>query len=416
MRATSLAALAILFSACGPPQSPAPTPIRRTALVLVSIDGFRPDYLDRPEAVELRSIARHGVRARSMEPVFPSKTFPNHYTLVTGLYPEHHGIVANTMEDPAIGDRFALSNRAAVGDSRWWRGEPIWATAERQGQRAAAVFWPGSEAPIDGVRPTWWARYDGTVPYGTRVAEVLARLGASPDSAAAFATLYLEGVDEAGHRHGPAAPETGRAIARADSAVGALWSGLAARGLRDGVNLLIVSDHGMVETSRDQVVFLDDALEAGSYRVVDWNPVAMIVPALGKEEEVFRRLSAVPHLTTWRRTEIPERYHFRDHPRITPIVAVADEGYTITTRQRFASALPGAWANGMHGYDNQLPSMGALFVAAGPAFPAGREVARVRSVDLYALMTSLLGLKPAPNDGSLDSIRVVLKGGEQEGK
>jgi predicted AlkP superfamily pyrophosphatase or phosphodiesterase len=409
MRATCFALLVVVLAACGPGRSSAPSPRQRTALVLVSIDGFRADYLDRPEAIMLRAIARQGVRARTMEPVFPTKTFPNHYTLVTGLYPEHHGIVANTMEDPAIGDRFALSNRVAVGDARWWGGEPIWVTAERQGQRTAAVFWPGSEASIGGVRPTWWAPYDGSVPYAARVADVLERLGASPDSAAEFATLYLEGVDEAGHRHGPGAPETGRAIARVDSAVGSLWSGLVARGLRDRVNLVIVSDHGMVQTSREQVIFLDDALEPGSYRVVDWNPVAMIVPAAGKEEEVLRRLSGVPHLTTWRRAEVPERYYFRDHARITPIVAAADEGYTITTRQRFASALPGAWANGMHGYDNRLTSMGALFLAAGPAFPAGREVTRVRSVDVYALMASLLGLRPAPNDGSLDSIRVVLK-------
>ena len=413
MRVTPAVLVCLLF-ACSPGRS-VPSPARAPALVLVSIDGFRPDYLNRPEAVQLQGIARQGVRARTMEPVFPTKTFPNHYTLVTGLYPEHHGIVANTMEDSLLGGRFALSNRAAVGDARWWGGEPIWLTAQRQGRRTAATFWPGSEAPIGGQRPTWWAPYDGAVPYARRVSDALDRLSLPPDSAASFVTLYLEGVDEAGHRHGPEARETSLAIARVDSAVGALWNGLGARNLRGRVNLLIVSDHGMAKTSRDQVVFLDDALEPDSYRVVDWNPVAMIVPAPGKEEEVFRRLSAVPHLTAWRRAEVPGRYHFRAHPRITPIVAAADEGYTITTRSRLRSAPAAAWAEGMHGYDNQLASMGALFVAAGPAFPAGREVARVRSVDIYALMASLLGIRPAPNDGSLDSIRVVLTAGSRPG-
>ena len=412
MRAT-LASVILFLQACAGAPTLGPVPAPPSSLVLVSIDGFRWDYLDRAEASALRAIAGHGIRARTMEPVFPTKTFPNHYTLVTGLYPEHHGIVANTMEDSLIGGRFALSNRTAVADARWWGGEPIWVTAERQGRRAAAPFWPGSEAAIGGVRPTWWMPYDGTASYAGRVTQVLDWLSLPADSAPAFVTLYLEAVDEAGHRHGPDAPETGRAIARVDSAVGALWSGLAARGLRGRVNLVIVSDHGMAETSREKVVFLDEVLEAGSYRVVDWNPVAMIVPSAGRENEVFRRLSAVPHLTSWRRAEVPQRYHFQAHPRITLIVAAADEGYTITTRQRFAGTVPGAWVAGMHGYDNQLPSMGALFVAVGPAFPVNREVDRVRSVDLYELMTSVLGLRPAPNDGSLDSIRVVLKSGEQ---
>jgi len=344
-----------------------------------------------------------------MEPVFPTKTFPNHYTQVTGLYPEHHGIVANTMEDSTVGGRFSLSNRAAVGDARWWGGEPIWVTVQRQGSRAAAFFWPGSEAAIGGIRPAWWAPYDGKVPYATRVGQVLDWLSLPADSAPSFVTLYLEVVDEVSHRHGPDAPETAVAIARVDSALGALWQGLADRGLRDRVNLVIVSDHGMAETSPDKVILLDEVLEAGSYRVVDWNPVAMIVPAPGRAADVLSRLQAVPHLTAWRREEIPDRFQFRAHPRITPVVALADEGYTITTRPRYESARRAGWSYGMHGYDNRLPSMGALFVAAGPAFRAGVEVPRVRSLDLYALMTRVLGLRPAPYDGSLDSIRVVLK-------
>jgi predicted AlkP superfamily pyrophosphatase or phosphodiesterase len=412
MRVSLAAAAWIALGGCGTASLPVPAP--PATVVLVSIDGFRSDYLDRPEAGQLRSIARHGVRARSMEPVFPTKTFPNHYTLVTGLYPERHGIVANTMEDSTIGDRFSLSNRTAVGDGRWWGGEPIWVTAQRQGRRAAAFFWPGSEAAIGGMRPTWWTGYDGTVPYQTRVSQVLGWLVLPADSAPAFITLYLEAVDGAGHQYGPEAPQTDSAIARVDSAVGALWNGLAARGLRNRVNLVIVSDHGMARTSPDRVILLDEVLEAGSYRVVDWNPVAMIVPAPGKEEEVWRRLSGVPHLTTWRRAEVPPRFRFRDNPRITPLVALADEGYTITTRPRHEAAVRTGWPGGMHGYDNRLPSMGALFIAAGPAFPVGRVVPRLRSVDVYELMAAVLGLRPVPNDGSLDSIRVVLKGVRSE--
>lgn len=397
----SVVGAAAVLPSCRPSVLPAPA---EPAVVLVSIDGFRADYVDHPAAVRIREVAAAGVRARALEPVFPTKTFPSHYSIVTGLHPEHHGIVGNTMEDPAIG-RFTIGDSAAVSDPRWWGGEPIWVTAERQGRRAAAFFWPGSEAPIQGVYPTWWTRFDATVPHETRVTQVLDWLRLPPGEAPAFLTMYMSHLDTEAHTRGPFAPEVDRAIARADSAVGAVWDGIGALGMRGRVNLLLVSDHGMTEVSRDRVILLDEVLEEGSYHVVDWNPVAMIVPAEGREDEVYRRLGAVPHLTTWRKAEVPERFHFRAHHRITPIVAAADDGWTITTRAR----LPRMTTRGMHGYDNRLPSMQALFVAAGPAFPAGRTVDRIRMVDLYELMTHVLGLRPAPNDGSLDSIRVVLR-------
>ena len=391
--------------ACGAPAAPPSTPVPAAqVVVLVSIDGFRSDFLDRPEAARMRAIARGGVRARVMEPVFPTKTFPTHYSIVTGLYPEHHGIVGNTMEDPAIG-RFTISDSAAVSDRRWWGGEPIWVTAERQGRRSAAFFWPGSEAPIQGVRPTWWTRFDARVPHETRIRQVLEWLELPPGQAPAFVTMYLSNVDSDSHAHGPDSPEAAAAIVRADSAVGALWDGILALGLQDRVNLIVVSDHGMAPTSRDRVIVLDEILAPGTYRVVDWNPVAMIVPAEGKEQEVLDRLARVPHLTTWRKVEVPERLHFRAHPRITPVVAAADDGWTITSRPFLSRFFP----LGMHGYDSHLPSMQSLFIATGPAFPAGRVVDRIRMVDVYELMAAILGLTPAPNDGSLDSVKVVMR-------
>jgi predicted AlkP superfamily pyrophosphatase or phosphodiesterase len=393
-----------LTAAC---RSPAPVPARPVpdqVVVLVSIDGFRADFLDRPGAARMRAIAGAGVRARVMEPVFPSKTFPTHYSIVTGLHPEHHGIVGNTMEDAGIG-RFTIGDSAAVSDGRWWGGEPIWVTAERQGRKTAAFFWPGSEAPIQGVRPTWWTRFDARVPHETRINQVLDWLRMPAGQGPAFVTMYLSNVDSEAHAGGPDSPRADAAIVRADSAVGALWDGIQALGLGDRVNLIVVSDHGMTATSRDRVILLDEVLAAGTYRVVDWNPVAMIVPAEGKEQEVYDRLSRVPHLTTWRKAEVPERLHFRAHRRITPIVAAADDGWTISSRP----FLSRSFSLGMHGYDNRLPSMQSLFVAAGPAFPTGRTVDRVRMVDVYALMTAILGIRPAPHDGSLDSIRVVLR-------
>jgi predicted AlkP superfamily pyrophosphatase or phosphodiesterase len=400
--------LLVLACAAGR-QAERPAPVRsEQTVVLVSLDGFRWDYLDRPQAATLQQLAAEGVRAQRMEAVFPTKTFPNHYTQVTGLYPEHHGIVSNTMVDPVLG-RFAIGDTVAVRDARWWGGEPLWVTAERQGVRAASFFWPGSEAAIGGRRPSWFMRFDDAVPHATRVRRVLQWLALPRDSAPRFITLYFSGVDGAGHRYGPEAPQTDSAIADVDRAVGALRAGIRALGATDRVNLLVVSDHGMATTGRERMVFLDDYLAPETYRVIDWTPVGMIEPAAGHEEEVHRRLRGASHLQVYWRRDTPPRWHFRDHPRITSIVAVADEGWTITTRARFQSAPPNWGEGGTHGYDNALPSMGALFIGWGPALARGVVVPRVRAVDLYALMTRILGLVPAPNDGSLDSIRVVLR-------
>lgn len=376
-------------------------------MILVSIDGFRWDYIRHPEANMIRAIASEGVRATRMEAVFPTKTFPSHYSQVTGLHPERHGVVGNTMYDPALG-WFRMGDTLAVRNPAWWGGEPIWVTAERQGRRAASFFWPGSEAPIEGIRPTWFERYDDDRPHDERVRRVLEWLAMPADSAPAMITLYFSLVDWAGHRFGPDAPETRAAIARVDSAVGALWRGIGLLGLRDQVNVILVSDHGMAATSRDRVILLDDWLEAGTYRVVDWNPVALIDPAAGQEEAVYERLRRIPNLTVWRRAEVPERLRFREHPRITPLVALADEGWSITTRDRF-EANPRFGIGATHGYDNALESMGALFIGAGPVFARSHLIPRVRAVDLYELMAHILDLRPAPNDGSLDSIRAVLR-------
>lgn len=400
-----LTALLAGCTAGAPAPAATPAPDRPAPIVLVSIDGFRWDYIDRPAAATIRRLASRGVHARTMEPVFPSKTFPNHYTLVTGLHPDHHGIIANTMEDPALG-RFTLSDRDQVRNPAWWGGEPIWVTAERAGLRTAAFFWPGSEAPIRGVWPTWWREFDNSVPHTERVASVLDWLRLPADSMPVFITLYFSDVDDAGHRHGPGAAETDSAIARVDRSVAQLWAGIERLGMADRVTLLLTSDHGMAATSPDRVIVLDDHLEPGSYRVVDWTPVAAIVPADGREDEVVDRLRAVPHLTVWRRGQVPDRFQFGTHPRVTPVVALADPGWVITSRagrSRYASG------GGDHGYDNRAPDMGALFVGLGPGLAAGRTVDRVRSVDVYSLMAHLLGLRAVPGDGSLDSIRTVLR-------
>jgi len=217
--AWSAGCLALMLLGCGAPSRPAPAPAvaQWPRVVLLSLDGFRTDYLERPTAVRLRALAARGVRAERLVPSFPSKTFPNHYTLVTGLTPAHHGIVANVMHEPTLG-RFRMSDTAAVRNPAWWGGEPLWVTAEKQGRRTAAYFWPGSETAVGGVRPTWWYPYEHTRPNAARVARILEWLAMPPAEAPALIAAYFSDTDDAGHSFGPAAPQVDSAIARVDSA------------------------------------------------------------------------------------------------------------------------------------------------------------------------------------------------------
>jgi predicted AlkP superfamily pyrophosphatase or phosphodiesterase len=378
-----------------------------SAVVLVGLDGFHPAYLDRPPSRHLRELAQQGVRARWMVPVFPTLTFPNFYSIATGLYPEHHGIISNTMKDPVLG-KFATRRPSAVRDPRWWGGEPIWVTAEKQGTRAAAFFWPGTETPIGGVLPTHYRQYDSKVPNAERVRQVLEWLSLPEDQAPTLVTLYLGDVDRVGHDFGPVGPEIDSAIARVDSAVGALMRGLEQQGLAREVNLLIVSDHGMAAVRPENHIYLDDLVDTASVEVVEWGPAMSLFPRRGSAEDVVRQLSgAHPRLHVYRKSDVPKRYRYRSHPRIPPIIAVADEGWMVTTRGDVASR-GGRFSRGQHGYPPDVASMRALFLARGPAFASGATVAPFQNIHVYPLLAHILGLTPAPSDGSLDSIKSVL--------
>jgi len=253
--------------------------------------------------------------------------------------------------------------------------------------------------------PTYYRVYDGRVGNATRVRSVLGWLALPADSAPLFITMYMSDVDHAGHEFGPDAPQTDSAIARVDSMVGALVSGIAAAGLTDRVNLVVVADHGMVAVSPDRQIFLDDYIDLAHVTVVDWSPVASIRPREGYEDSVYARLKhAHPQLAVYRRAEMPARLHYQASPRITPIVAIAADGWYIARRSR-----PLREPGGAHGYDNVFPSMGALFVAAGPAFKRGVVVEPFQNVHVYALLARITGLPPVANDGSLDSVRALLR-------
>lgn len=407
MRAVLAGVAAIALVACGglPAASATPAaaaPVPHT-VVLISLDGFRRDYLERYAPPTLTALAREGVIADAMIPSFPTLTFPNHYTIVTGLHPQNHGIANNTMYDPVFDATFTLRNEGPR-DGRWWGGEPIWATAEKQGVRTAAFFWPGTEAEIAGARPTRWLPYDGTVPYETRVDSVLSWLSLPGAARPRLVTLYFDEPDHTGHEAGPNSSATHGAVLRADSALAQLVDGLRARGLYDAVNLVVVSDHGMTEVSSDRLVYLEDVLDTATARLVTYSPVLMGWSRMGDNAGMVAALRRLPHVSAWLKEDVPARLRFNQGRRITPVIALADEGWTIVTGRSSRMT-----AMGMHGFDNALPSMRAIFVARGPAFRTGARIPEFSNVHVYSLLAHVLGLNPAPNDGTLDVLRGAIR-------
>ncbi|HMV47862.1 MAG TPA: ectonucleotide pyrophosphatase/phosphodiesterase [Blastocatellia bacterium] len=395
----------------------APKPIKdlKPTVILISLDGFRPDYLEKYSAPTLKMLADAGVRAKWMTPSFPSLTFPNHYAIATGLYPDHNGIVANNIYAPEFNDTFGMNKREEVGNGRWWLGEPIWVTAEKQGQRASAFFFPGSEAEIGGKRPTFWKPFDDDFPNFERVDMLLSWLELPRAQRPTLMTLYYSDVDHGGHDAGPDSENVRQAIARVDAALSRLVEGLKARGIFNRVNLVIVSDHGMARVDPAQTVLLDDYFDTSQARQVAWNSgMVHIFPKSGMEDSLYTSLKAkAPHVSVYRKQELPARFHYGSSSRIGDIVVLADEGWGLSSRGRYKPPTPSADGSvrfeGGHGFDNQLESMRALFVAHGPAFKQSRVVEPFANVDVYNVMAKILKLKPAPNDGNRATLKAVLR-------
>lgn len=364
----------------------------RPTVILISIDGFRADYLERGVTPVLSQLAAQGATG-AMKPSFPSVTFPNHYTLVTGLHPDHHGIVGNNMIDAELGS-FSMRNVAAVTDRRWWDGgEPIWVTAQKAGLVTGTMFWPGSEADIRGVRPRWWTRFDKEVPGETRVDEVLNWLDQPEGDRPDLATLYFDIVDTAGHEFGPDALETNEAVNRVDGYIGRLVEGLRARGIYDRTVLVIVSDHGMAQTSPERVINLADVVDPEAVQVVYGGPANFINPVPGREAEVEAALSVPrPHLECWRKADIPARLVLGSNPRVTAWVCMAETGWLLAAR-------PVTRVGGAHGYDNAAPEMAAIFIARGPGVAAGVRLSDLDSVDVQPFLARLLRISAPASDG-----------------
>nr|WP_255586920.1 ectonucleotide pyrophosphatase/phosphodiesterase [Hephaestia mangrovi] len=395
----ALAGCAVSNTTAAPPARTAADIAQKPPVtILVSIDGFRADYLDRGVTPRLNALAATGVSA-AMEPSFPSKTFPNHWAMVTGDYPDHSGITANKMEDPERpGETFTM----ATDDPFWWNtAAPIWVDAEKAGIRTATMFWPGANVawggteasawPHDitgGTRPEDWQQFNQAVTGEQRVNAVLDWLRRPAAIRPRFVTLYFDTVDTTGHEYGPDDARTTQAVADVDRKIGMLVDGL--KQLDQPANLVIVADHGMAPISSDRVVALDQIAPAADYRVIESGPYASLEPTPGHEADVARLIPGKHgHATCWRKQDIPARFHYGTNRRIPPYFCLADVDWQVLPSKPDKPS-----TGGNHGYDNLAPEMQALFVANGPAFAAGKTLAPFINVDIEPLLRDLIGLPP----------------------
>jgi alkaline phosphatase D len=385
-------------------------------VVLVSFDGFRWDYAKRDRATHLLSLGAQGVWApEGMLPSYPSLTFPNHFTIVTGLYPEHHGLVANSFIDPARQAHYSMADAQAVQDGSWYGGTPLWSLAESQGMRAACIFWPGSEAEIAGFRPTWYAHFDSNTDATpaveqARIRNVVTLLRLPAEQRPHFITIYYSEPDHEGHLYGPDAPETRVAVVKMDGIVGKLKAALDATGLP--IDLIVVSDHGMARVD-------------GPWITLDQFADLTGVDAVGsllydKTEEdsarVYNQLKkASSQFVVYRRKGMPAELNYNQNPREGDPVVIATGPYAIRAHAPPAGK-PDAPPNaGMHGFDpRKVPEMKASFFAAGPDIVQGKTVAPFENVHLYPWIAHMLGLTPAKNDGSLNILSGTLRDGGVE--
>ena len=372
-------------------------------VVVLSLDGFRPDYLDKAHTPTLDSLARVGVRS-TLRPCFPSVTFPNHYSLATGLHPNNHGIVNNSFYDSKLDAVYRISDRDAVENPDFYLGEPIWNTAEKQGVRTASYFWVGSETAIQGMQPSIWKKFDSSVPYKNRADSVVAWLQLPEAIRPHLIMWYIEEPDAARHNYTPDSVATYRKVEQLDSVLHHFFTEARKLEQFEQIDFIVLSDHGMATYYPENYVNLNDYLPIDSfYHVFDGTP-ALLYPKETYLETAYEKLQSIPNVTVYKRDKLPEKFVYGSNPRIADLVVLPNIGTLVQFRAESVPKLGGA-----HGYDNFAAEMEAIFFAAGPSFKRGEEFPTMANVNIYPLIALLLDLEPAKNDGDIEVVKRLLK-------
>lgn len=372
-------------------------------LLVISYDGFRWDYPEKVSTPTFDSIQANGVRVKQCQPCFPSKTFPNHYSMATGLYPDNHGIVSNSFYSPTLDAEYSIGNKKAVTDGRFYGGEPIWVTAEKQGVKSATFYWVGSEAEIGGVRPSYSYRYSSRLPYENRIDTLNKWINLPQNQRPRLIMLYFDQPDVYGHRYGPNSEEVKSKIMYLDSFTKQLFKTLKQSSIADSIDVIVTSDHGMGELSINRIVNIGDYVNMKNVKHKHGgNPMFMFTAKEKKIDILKKELSAIPHCRTWEKDSVPEYLHYGNNPCIGDFVVVADSAWTIYDQN------PG-YIGGTHGYDNTNKDMQAIFYATGPSFKKEYTINNMRNIDMYPLWARILGLKIGAIDGDINIVKPLLK-------
>ncbi|MDY0026039.1 MAG: ectonucleotide pyrophosphatase/phosphodiesterase [Lentimicrobium sp.] len=374
-------------------------------VVVLSLDGFRWDYSQKTATPTLNLVAKEGVSTESLIPCFPSKTFPNHYTIATGLYPAHHGLVNNSFYDPALGESYAILNKEARFNADFYKGEPIWITAQKQGLLTASYNWVGSEVPIQDMCPDYWKDYDGGISLIQRIDTIINWLEMPENLRPRLIMAYYHEPDGVGHTYGPDDARTLNRVHELDSLTGILYNRIKALPNANCINFIVLSDHGMGNIDSERNIVLNDLIpESWNVRIEGGNPMYNIYVKSPVVDSVYQRLKVVPHMQVWKAGEVPAHLNYTGNPRIGDIVIVADSAWSIT---RFPPKK--AFTGGAHGYDPRNKEMHTIFYAAGPAFKQGYVQPAFQNIHIYPLLAYLLGIVPVKTDGDLEQVEGMLR-------
>uniref|UniRef100_A0A8C3TJ18 Ectonucleotide pyrophosphatase/phosphodiesterase 3 n=1 Tax=Catharus ustulatus TaxID=91951 RepID=A0A8C3TJ18_CATUS len=380
-------------------------------LILFSMDGFRAEYLETWSSLlpNIEKFKTCGTHSKYMRAVYPTKTFPNHYTIVTGLYPESHGIIDNNMYDVDLNAHFSLSGEEKFKPA-WWKGQPVWLTAMYQNLTAGTFFWPGSDVPIEGTYPTLYNIYNGSVPYEERISGILKWLDNAQPKRPDIYTLYIEEPDSSGHSFGPVSAGVIKALQAADQALGMLMDGLKQRNLHKCVNLIVLADHGMEKTYCSQLEYMTNYFKEVNFYIYAGPAARIRAQNVPEDYFTFDSTGIVKNLTCRRSPQhfkpyltpdLPKRFHYANNMRIDKVHLLVDRQW-LAVSYTFCDG-------GNHGYNNEFKSMEAIFLAYGPSFKEKTEVDAFENIEVYNLMCDLLRISPAENNGTHGSLNHLLK-------